>query len=629
MKRGILATTVALGLLTMSLPVQAASPSARASTFITTANFPQPAQWDGNPFGGSGIGDTWTYVYDSLFQYVRETDKIYPELGLSMMDKGNDTIVKLRKGVRWSDGKPFTSKDVWGYFMLNNGDGLTRWLTGLDTPDPYTVVFHWKAPAPFPGLRHALIAQDGLIGLLPYHLFGKWEDQAAALLKQAKPAKKNQPAGPFGLYITPQLQQKLTEVWQSYQKFYLPEPIGTGPYVVLNHTSSEVRLQKNPYYWGKKTVHFPFVNLVAVSGDTQAYAMLRSGNLDYYNAGAPSQDVLNTLLNSNKNIVFYHWSDVASVGLMFNQAHPYFNDKRFRQAIIYALNRNQIRQVVQFYGTVPTTSLTGVAAVDLNKWTTPSIRQQMTDYSYAPQRAATLLRQLGWKKNASGQWEDPKGKVPNFTIGVFNGNPEHVQAAQIAADLLTQFGLPTHVVAQDGSVYWNNASNGDGGKGQFDMSVDWADVAWGMTYPWQSLQATYEGGLANMMHLPQTTVNGQKQLNLTLPGPDGKKVDIKQAVDSLEFVTDSAQRKKIISTLAWITNQNAFGVQLLTNAAGAWVSTQYVTGWPLESEFAKFNRVIDGNRYQSDPTTYEKINELNFGYAQQMELRLGTIRPRQ
>ena len=127
-------------------------------------------------------------------------------------DGGMDVVWKLRPGVKWHDGTPFTSADVQFTVDAINGpnynpestDGFDR-ITSVDTPDPLTAVVHYKeiyAPYDIQFIR----------GALPKHILqGRDIDRA-----------------------------------QDYNR----NPLGTGPYHVVEWKSGEyILLERVPHYW--------------------------------------------------------------------------------------------------------------------------------------------------------------------------------------------------------------------------------------------------------------------------------------------------------------------------------------------------------------------------------------------
>ena len=150
--------------------------------------------------GTSTFGD---FAFEGLIRYQRGTDDIALQLAESYEHVGNKTIFKLRPNIKWSDGEPFTSKDIWCFYQICHNSPV-NFLTSIETPDDLTVEFVWAEPAPFEDLRIMLIAQEVHHGRIPYHIYGEFAEKRYELLQKAPLLTEEQKAqgirGPFGRY---------------------------------------------------------------------------------------------------------------------------------------------------------------------------------------------------------------------------------------------------------------------------------------------------------------------------------------------------------------------------------------------------------------------------------------------
>ncbi len=133
-------------------PAAAKAPAAGAKArFTTSANLQPPEALHGNPYAPPGIDAATSYVWDRLIDFVPIPKETYhPMLGESFKEEGNKLTVALRKDAKWTDDKPFTSKDVistYNLYFVNNHT-VWRYLDKIEAPDDYTVVFTWKKASP-------------------------------------------------------------------------------------------------------------------------------------------------------------------------------------------------------------------------------------------------------------------------------------------------------------------------------------------------------------------------------------------------------------------------------------------------------------------------------------------------
>jgi len=248
-------------------------------------------------------------VYPQLLKSQRQPDGTYalvPDLAESYdISKDGLTITfHLRKGVTWSDGRPFTAEDVRVTYegMLDPTTGVPaladlRDIERIEIPDDYTVVFQLKE-------RNALVlaALGGYIagGIIPAHVFG----------------------------------QVPHEQWRGYWT----EPsqiVSLGAYKIAEFVPNErVVLEANPNYWRGK----PFVDrieVVVIPESTTAISALKTGEVDILVPEYSGPELLAELptLEKDPNIdaTFIAWPATAYLG--FNLNHPVLNNRYVRLAI--------------------------------------------------------------------------------------------------------------------------------------------------------------------------------------------------------------------------------------------------------------------------------------------------------
>lgn len=554
--------------------------------FRALGGWPKPPLYNGNNWGG-GVGPAFSFVYEGLFNPIRSTDTIYNWLAEDIKHEGNKSIVTLKSGVKWADGEPYTSKDVWAFYILNWGTQITKYLEAIETPDDKTVVFVWQEPAPYPELRKKLIASENQ-GVIGYHQYKQYVDTMADIFKKAKKQANRDKQGPFGMDLDP-YKKEIDDNWNKFTKSGPDFPLGTGPYKVKTVTATDMILEKNDKYRDLDVLTFEQMHFKQVPDQAGQLALLKAGELDWVD-GTPARDILENILAANKDLVHYRQADPASVGMMFNIRRKPFDNVKFRQAITYIIDRKQIREVANYYGVEnPKVSAAGIVLSRLDKVLLPEVKSKMTDYTTNHSKAEELLKEIGWKKGSDGIWTDENGKKYEFTIASDSGDARKINGGQIVADQLTKFGLPTKLKSVDGSVYWGNAD-----KGEYDISTDWVDINWGFTDDWNTIRDAYTGSPRSKCGLPLLKVEGSfddRKLDLKVPGPDGNIVDVQKTIDNIPLTADAEQRRKMFNDLIWIYNENCWVVDWFQNTTGAWMNTKTIGGkYPMLPEWAKTNR---------------------------------------
>jgi peptide/nickel transport system substrate-binding protein len=221
----------------------------------------------------------------------------------SQSEDGRRITFKLRKGVKWHDGKPFTSKDVaFTYQSIRDTESQTLWkpyfaaVSQLETPDANTVVVTYSKPyAP------ALIAWT--VGLLPAHVYG---------------------GGPL-------LESRGNR-----------EPVGTGPFRMARWIEGKRLLFEANQTWWNGRPNLDTVELRLDSGDDQLKA-LKDGQLDF--AQVPDVESWSSEVQMPDFRADFELSTV--IGSLFraiawNVQRKPFDDRRVRLGVTLALNRGRV-----------------------------------------------------------------------------------------------------------------------------------------------------------------------------------------------------------------------------------------------------------------------------------------------
>ena len=261
------------------------------------------------------VGQVATKVYEGLLEYDFQLKPI-PSLAKSwsVSPDGKTVTFKLQEGVKFHDGKPFTSEDVQFSVMTvlkkvhPRGISTFKAVTAVETPDPLTVVFRLSEPAPY--MLMALSAYES--PMIPKHIFGS--DDIAR-----HPSANT--------------------------------PVGTGPYKFVEWQKGQfMRFDRNPDY---RKPGLPYLDrivarFIADGGTRSATLETQEVHMGGFNA-VPPVDVkrLEALPHIAVTSKGYEMQ-APIVELDFNTTKPPFDDVRVRQAVAYAIDRKFVIDNVWF-----------------------------------------------------------------------------------------------------------------------------------------------------------------------------------------------------------------------------------------------------------------------------------------
>lgn len=393
--------------------------------------FPQGSWPDNfNPFSASALWGTNGFVYEPLLQVVQLTGKTIPWLATSYRwsDRGRVLTMQLRKGVRYTNGDPFTSADVVYTFDLMKKD------PALDTQAVWTFLKSVKADGP-----------------------------NAVAFTLTKPDVS-------GLYYLGNVEPVPAAVWSKVKNpatFANPSPVATGPFTVKTFSPQEYVLTRNANYWQKGKPYVQNLAFPAYSSNTSVDLALAQGKVDWAALFAPN--IKQTFVNPSPATHHYFFPQGAPVVLYINNAVYPFNSAAVRQALSMAINRKQVSSIGE-YGYEQAANVLGVPPLQTSYANKAVVKQANALSAYNPSKALAVLTKLGFHKNAQGQLLTPKGKPFAFTMNVVSGYTDWVEDTQLMASQLGKIGIKVTVRPLQYAAYYSDMQDGT-----FQTSIGWSN----------------------------------------------------------------------------------------------------------------------------------------------------------
>lgn len=275
---------------------------------------------------------------------------------------GLTATFRLREGVKWHDGTPFTSADVAFSAMevwkplQNLGRVVFKALEKVETPDDLTAVFHFSEPTPFQLIRNALPA---LTAVLPKHVF-------AGTDIMANPAN-----------------EKL---------------IGTGPFKYAEHKTGEYyRLTRNDEYWGGGEPYLDEIIYRVLPDRAAAAGALEAEEIHLAAFSAVPLADLNRISKVSGLTVISKGYEALTYQLVveINHRRKELADLKVRQAIAHAIDRDFVVKTI-FLGYAKT-STGPVPHYDSQFYT-----GDVPSYPFDIAKANALLDEAGYKRDKDG-----------------------------------------------------------------------------------------------------------------------------------------------------------------------------------------------------------------------------------
>ena len=361
------------------------------------------------------------YVYNGLVKYDKDLNLVGDLAESWNISKNGLTITfHLRRDVRWHDGHPFTSHDVLYTYRV--------------TIDP-------KTPTAY--------AEDF-----------KQVQKAEALDRFTFRVTYGKPFAPalasWGMNILP---AHLLEGRDITKSELARHPVGTGPYRFKEWIAGQkIVLEAYPDYFEGEPYIGRYIYRIIPDNSTM-YMELKAGGLDMMGL-TPVQYKRQTDTPEFRNrFNKYRYPAFAYTYLGYNLKNPLFSDRRVRQAITSAINKDEIIHGVLFG--------MGQVAKGPYKPGTWAYNGRLKDFDYSPERAKQLLAAAGWRQLNGDGVLVKDGRPLTFTILTNQGNDQRLKSAQIIQRRLKKVGIDVKIRVLEWASLLTNFID----KGNFDALI--------------------------------------------------------------------------------------------------------------------------------------------------------------
>jgi peptide/nickel transport system substrate-binding protein len=529
-KRAVQAlASAALVAAAIAIPARAASP-----TVLVLGTGPYPTfVRNFNPFSTNNLPWTIGAIYEPLYMdiYVANGKQI-PWLATSYRFSHDlrTLTFTIRQGVKWSDGQPFTARDV--LFTLNLAKkypaarypgqpplfGPGGLATSVDMPAANQVAIHFKT------------ADSTIFGPLVNNFY------------------------PVPAHIWSGVKDPVT--------FLNPNPVGTGPFTqVQNFSTQSFDLARNPYYWQAATIKIDVLRFPAFTSNDSANLASETGKLDWASIAMFNPYKVYVARNPR----YFHFATVmgSPTMLQINTTKYPLSLPAFRKALSMALNRRAISLAVSG-GIEPPADSTGLTDATGKQgpypsWRDPSIPNTLVQYNPAAARA--LLRKAGFTYKG-GKLLDPKGAPVSLDMPVPAPFTDWVAAFQVEAQNFRAIGIDATVRLIQPTAYFDRLN-----KGTFDVGHNF--TAWTAT-PYD----LYHDLLSSDLYEPIGTLATGDQGRYRNPALD-------KLFLQFRMTTDLAQQHSIMTKIERNFLADLPAIPLYITVSGNQVNTERFTGFPL------------------------------------------------
>ena len=408
-------------------------------------------------------------IIEPLFILNYETGEIEPWLAENgeQNEAADVWTIKLREGIKWSDGEPMNADDV--VFTINllkdtpelvNSGEIGFWVDSVEKVDDLTVQFNLTAPNPRFILDHFAVKIWGRHNILPEHI---WADQDPLTFTNYDP----------------------DQGW----------PVFTGPYKLESVNETEFVYVRDDNWWGAEAGFLPLPQPERLvwtwfgPEETRAAATANEGMDSLMDV---SLGAFFALQQRNPNVIAhfsdfpYAWvPDPCSRTFELNNEVPPWDDKEMRWALNYAINRDEIVNVA-YEGSTFASRHFFPAYPPLDRYVDLAVDAGLYDkyplLTHDPDKAKEIIESKGYVLNDSTGYYEKDGAELSLDIQTHEAFIEKQRIAQVIVEELQNIGINASTRNIAGATWTDNFWAGD-----YEAKVGWQTCG-SVNEPWASME---------------------------------------------------------------------------------------------------------------------------------------------
>ncbi|MCX8082217.1 MAG: ABC transporter substrate-binding protein [bacterium] len=393
------------------------------------------------------------FIFEGLIAIDGITLEVKPALAKKWEVDSTGKIWRffLREDVKWNDGHPFTADDV--VFTYNN----LIYNSEIPTSSRDILSIDGKA------FKVRKVDRYVVEFILPE----KFAPFLQLMTQEILPAHK----------IAPFIEKKIFTSWWGVDE-KTENIVGTGPFKIMEYRPAEwIILEKNPYYWkkdakGEKLPYLQRIVFLIISDANMSLLKFKTGEIDIVSVRGQDYPLLEPLQKEQNFTIYKIGPSLGSEFITLNQNEKsplpgykkeWFRNKNFRQAIAYAIDKDNI--IKNVYGGFATPQ-DGPLNISCGFFYNPYVNK----YPYDIKKAEQILKREGFTKH-NGVLFDKHNHPVEFTILTNSNNYERIQIASIVQDDLKKLGMKVNLLPVEFNTLVTKIS----------VTKDWEAVIIGLT----------------------------------------------------------------------------------------------------------------------------------------------------